>query len=41
MFEDDYKEPEFSEGHRFFAMAFLVLQIGMATFLVWYFFSYA
>lgn len=41
MFEDDYDEPKYSEEHRFFATAFLLLQVGMSIFLVWYFFTHS
>jgi hypothetical protein len=41
MFDEDYEEPKYSEEHRFFATAFLVLQIGLSIFLVWYFFTHS
>jgi len=41
MFDDDYEEPKYSEEHAFFATAFLVLQIGVSIFLVWYFFTHS
>jgi hypothetical protein len=41
MFDDDHDEPTYSETHRFFATAFLVLQIGLSVFLVWYFFTHS
>lgn len=41
MFDDDYEEPRYSETHRFFATAFLMLQIGLSIFLVWYFMSHS
>ena len=41
MFEDDLKEPKYSEERRFFATSFLVLQIGMTAFLIWYFVTHS
>gem|GEM_PF-4648179 len=40
MFDDNYEKQGASEERRFFATAFLVLQIGMSVFLVWYFFTH-